>query len=117
MKKIALLIGILITFSNCESFFVEDISDEEIVVLGPLNAVELSPGTIRFNWKEISGADAYEIEIVAPSFLAPTQIVVSREINTTVFEVALEAGDYEWRVRGINTEHATPYKTNRLKIN
>ena len=116
MKKRLLFIGILFLLWNCEAIFVEDISDDAIVLLAPSNNTEVESGTVAFNWQELTDATEYEIQIAIPSFASASQIILDSLATSTLVSKELPIGNYEWRVRALNTDYTTNYTTNSFSV-
>lgn len=117
MKKNISLIFLLIFLSNCEAIFVEDISDKAVVLLAPTENATVSAGTVQFNWQSVPDATNYELQIATPTFLNANQILIDTLITNTSFSKSLEIGDYEWRVKAINSDYTTNYSTNPFSVN
>lgn len=59
-------------------------------------------GKAYFTWNPVKGADSYAVEIALDQ-----KVVVSKETKETTLAVALEAGKYQWRVRGQEADGQT----------
>ena len=116
MKNKLLLVATLFLLSNCEALFVEDISEDSVVLLAPSDQSEVLKGRIQLNWKEVSDATEYQIQIAQPSFSAASQIVLDSIATTTLVVKELAIGEYEWRIRAFNSEFSTHYSTNRFTV-
>lgn len=116
MRKIVFVITIITTLLSCESFFIEDISDEIVVALAPLNGAELNKGKIQFSWKSIDAADTYQVEIVTPYFSSVQKVIKEVEIEETSIDVNLEPGEYQWRVKAMNSEHETGFTISSFTV-
>ena len=58
--------------------------------------VSLSPGEkVHFAWREVDGAKSYRLNVFSA---ADTSIVLRRETEETKADVALDSGEYLWRV-------------------
>ncbi|GAB1856642.1 hypothetical protein MHTCC0001_14770 [Flavobacteriaceae bacterium MHTCC 0001] len=97
---------------------VVDISGETVVLSAPDADAILSIGeTINFSWGAIQGANTYTLQIATPNFENPTQNVEDISVKETTFSKSdLEAGDYQWRVKGKNTTYETSYVTRDFKV-
>jgi hypothetical protein len=77
-------------------------------------------GVLRFKWKEVDGADRYELRI----YRTPSRGVASDSIKAHVFksedaEIALNVpkdGQYTWEVRAIASEIPGPKSTSDFKV-
>lgn len=95
---------------SCEEILLEyDISQQEIILSSPSNEATLSPSDISFRWETLVGATSYEIQIARPDFVEADQIYVSELIEDNFFDLSIPEGEYEWRVRGINSSYATAF--------
>ena len=114
-RKLGFFLCIL--FFSCEALLVEDISDQSVVILAPNNNVSVSEGNIDFDWQLVDDADMYQIQIATPSFTEATQIVFDSitEVNTVTKELSI--GEYQWRVKAINSEYETQYSTVSFSVN
>ena len=116
MKKRLLFVGILFLLYNCEAIFVEDISENAVVLLAPTNNSVITSGTIVFNWQEIVDASEYEVQIARPSFESATQILLDSLATITTLSKELAVGDYQWRVRALNSEYNTDFGTHSFSV-
>ena len=117
MKKKILTFCFIIALCSCEVVFVEDISKEQIVLVAPTNNSELTSGTIRFDWEGITEATHYRIQIATPDFEDTVQIVLDSTITTINISKELTTGDFQWRVKAINSDYETAYTTNSFSVN
>lgn len=117
MKKLLVLFVVLNFMVGCESFLETDISDEEVVILSPVDGVILEAGTITFYWESISDADEYKVQMVTPSFDNATNTIIDTITEENTFTQELSSGTYEWRVKAINPGHETAYTSAILVIN
>jgi len=97
-------------FSITESDAI-DISNQEVVLLAPANAIVFNTtDTINFSWETILNAENYTIQIATPNFQNAVEIIENEIVTTTNFSISsLEAQDYEWRVKAQNLEYETGY--------
>ncbi|MGY0407916.1 MAG: hypothetical protein ACWIPJ_06130, partial [Polaribacter sp.] len=109
MKKKLLLITLLVFLCNCEAIFVENISEKTVILLAPVSKSEVASGTIQFNWQEVLDATKYKIQIAKPSFSAASQILLDSLTSSSIISKNLEVGDYEWRVKALNSDFSTNY--------
>lgn len=117
MKKKLLIICSILFLWNCEAIFVEDVSNETVVLLAPINDAEIASGTIQFNWQELANVNEYKIQIAKPNFAAASQILLDSITTSTVISTDLEMGDYQWRVSASNSEYTTNYSVSSFKVN
>ncbi len=117
--KGALLIGIsliLMLLSCSEIISEKNISNQTLELVAPTdNAQLLTTGAI-FTWNEVQNATKYQLQIAKPNFTAPLQIVLDTIISSTSFSKQLVIGNYQWRVRAVNSSSNTIYSTRSLTI-
>ena len=117
MKKKLLTFCFLIFLFSCEAFFVEDISQENVILLAPSNDSQLSSGIIRFDWEGIEEATNYRIQIATPNFTNAVQVLLDSTITSLNFSKELETGGFEWRVKAMNSDYETSYSTSSFSVN
>ena len=115
--KIKALILTLLCFLNCEEIIeVQDISEETIIVLAPMDTSVLTATNINFSWGSIQDAEQYKLQIATPSFEEANQVVLDTTIIATGFNQILSSGDYQWRVRAENSDYQTVFTTQSFSI-
>ena len=107
MKKYSrcLIFIAFILFQSCDDVLEEDITDDAITVIAPLDGTALEGNVVQFRWNALDGADEYRIQITGEQQL----LVLDSLINKTVFDYQINPGQYQWRVRGENFAYVTPY--------
>lgn len=102
---------------NCEAIFVEDISEDVIILIAPANNTKIiNIESVKFNWQEVKDATGYEIQIAKPNFTNAHQILVDSITTNLSYTSSLNTGDYEWRVRALNSNHKSNYTTNSFSL-
>ncbi len=99
-----------------EILIVEDISQETVTMLAPLEGAHLSSTTVTFSWNTVEEADEYKLQIASPNFEAATEIVEDTTVTVISFSEALEAGDYQWRIRAENSVYESAYTTQSFTV-
>lgn len=117
MKKKLLTFCFLIFLFSCEAIFVEDISDRNVFLLAPTNNSEVANGAILFNWNSVEDTDSYQIQIAIPDFQNASQILLDSITTNTSITKELEIGEYQWRVKAMNSDYETPYSTSSFSVN
>tara|TARA_R110002051_G_scaffold2660_1_gene14286 strand:+ start:29010 stop:29363 length:354 start_codon:yes stop_codon:yes gene_type:complete len=117
MKKYISTILLSFLLFSCEAIFVEDISQENVVLIAPSDNSEVATGNIHFNWQGIVDATNYQIQIATPNFNQASQVVLDSTVTATFFLKELGIGDYEWRIKASNSDYSTPYITNSFTVN
>ena len=116
-KKIYIFPILLLLVFSCEEILLEDdISDEVVKLVAPVDDAEFFSTGITFTWEPIEHGTQYRIQIAKPNFENPTQILVDSTVDTTSFTTQLNVGEYEWRVQGVNSGYSTAYSTRSFTI-
>ena len=117
MKKIIGYILIIFAFWTCDDLMeVQDISNEKVQLLAPVDNSTLNTGNITFTWHPMEGADSYHLQIAQPSFDQALQIVMDTLVDNVNFRDSLGTNTYQWRVRAENPAYNSGYTTNTLTI-
>lgn len=120
MKKLLPLLFALLT-AGCE-VLEEDISGREVRIVAPADGVSVVAGKVDFRWLATACAAGYEFTVVAPSFaaagcvLADTVIYADTLARSYGCRVELEAGQYQWSVRGFNGGYTTRTEVRSLTV-
>lgn len=117
MRKSIFSYCLLILCMSCSDVvLVDDISGENIRVLAPTDGALLNENIVTFTWEQVEDAEWYAIQIAKPNFAEALQIVTDSTIIGLNFTKVLELGEYQWRVRGENSEYHTGYSTQSFAI-
>lgn len=119
MNSLKYVFGFLLvfTFFSCEEVLMEDdISEEIVVLLAPADNAQFFSTSVTLTWEPVQYATKYRLQIAKPNFATATEIVLDTELSTTSFTQQLNIGDYEWRVKAINSAYETNYVARRLTV-
>jgi hypothetical protein len=116
MKKNYLILFVIFLFANCEAVFVEDISKASVSILAPTEGSKVTAGSINFNWNPIDDANSYQLQIALPNFTNASQILLDTIITKTSFNTNLAVGNYQWRVKALNSDYQTGYTTTSFEV-
>lgn len=115
-KKIISLI-LLVCCMSCEEIIeVEDISNELLTILAPIDNSTLDTVTINFSWQDLEFAEDYHLQIAKPNFDAAQEIVLDTIVVSSSFTETLLSNTYQWRVKANNFGYETQYTTQNLTI-
>lgn len=108
-NKIIAVLGwvTLITFTSCDTFLEEDISNDKILPISPVQGDEIEGNTINFQWSFVEDTDAYRVQVL--SDIPNTGNVLDSLLQTTSLQINLPSGNYSWRARGENFAYVTPF--------
>jgi hypothetical protein len=116
IKRVVLLL-LFICLCNCEELIeVEDISNEEVTVLAPVDNTILETNVVNFSWQTLEFAETYHLQVAKPSFVAAQEIVLDTIISSSNFTKILESNPYQWRIKAKNSAYETQFSTQNLII-
>ena len=105
ISKIILLAFTLMTFS-CEDVLEDDITNEIIQTISPIEGEVVSSNVVNFQWNIQKGADKYRVQVYNANQAIVLDSLVENKSNLTY---PLLAGAYKWRVRGENFGYQSTY--------
>lgn len=108
LPKLFLAAFVLLVGISCEDILEEDISNDTVQIIFPQNNATVSSNVVNFQWSELDGADKYRIQV----FNSTSGIVVDSLVTQTNFSYPIQAGSYQWRVRGENSAYQSNYTFN-----
>jgi len=116
MNKLLYLL-IVLSYLSCEAIFIQDISSSPVLILAPTEGSSVSSGNISFRWKPVEEVSSYNIQIASPNFQNANQVLTDSITLENLYQRSLDAGEYQWRVKGINSEYETDYTTVSFTVN
>ena len=125
LKKRRLFIVFLVIgfFTACEDIVeVPDISNEEVVLVAPLEGSTVNQDLVSFTWNQVYEATEYKVQVATPNFENAAQVVVdtlvkvdSTFIGTRISKTLVNAS-YEWRVQALNSGYTTGYSISSFSV-
>ncbi len=113
LVSIVLFLTLLV---SCEEVFFEtDLSESHVSILSPANNAEIEGTNVSLYWESLEGATSYQLEIARGSF-SSGNYVFSEEMEASSIEIELPLGDYEWRVRGRNSQYISLAQTAQFTL-
>lgn len=124
MSKIILPLALLLAIiTSCEDLLeVPDISEQEVQLLAPLDSSIVSDTVVNFNWNSIVEANSYVIQVATPNFENASQYVLDSimPVDSTFvgakFSKSLSSGNYEWRVKAMNSDYETVFSNSEFSV-
>ena len=116
MKKAILILLVFITFSCEEILEIDDISKEKVILLAPANGVNINNEQVNFSWEAVEEADEYQLQVARPSFEQAIELVADTTLSQRTYAQSFEIGDYEWRVRALNSGYKSKYSTRKFTV-
>ncbi len=105
LNNITILVVVLFLSFACDDILEEDITNDNVQIISPLEGTLVEGNTVQFLWKEVSGADKYRIQITKRE----KGLEVDSLINAANFVYNLGPGDYQWRIKAENFAYQTDY--------
>jgi hypothetical protein len=112
MKKNKLVIFLLLVIaitSGCEELLEKSLTDKNVMLQAPVNNLTTTDTIHNFYWQEVDGALQYQLQIVSPRFDSIVKLVADTFVTAVVFNIELDAGAYQWRVRAKNNSTVSNY--------
>jgi hypothetical protein len=116
LRKSIIILGVISLISCEEIALSEDISEESITVLAPLDGAEVNSIEVNFNWESLDGAASYKLQVAEPNFEEANQIVLDTITSNISFSLNLTEGIYQWRIRGMNNSYETLYSVQDFTV-
>lgn len=106
-KNKTLWFFIMIAFLNlgCDDIFEEDISEEIITPIFPVEDAILTSNNVTFQWSDIEKANLFRLQIAMSNNLFVRDTIID---NISFFDT-LPEGNYKWRVRAENSVYKSMY--------
>jgi len=112
-KTIAILCLSLVAITCKDIQNVEDISEDQVRLVAPIDDALLALENVNFSWDQVDFAEGYRLQVMTPNFETPLQLVLDTIVANTNFTHSLDPETYQWRVRAENSAFATPYSAAR----
>jgi len=114
---IIIIVPTVLMLTGCEDIIeVDNISEERVNLLAPANDVASNNTTIFFSWEAIEEAESYQLQVAKPSFNEALEIVTDTISNSNNYTDTFSEGNFEWRVKALNSGYETSYSTHRFSI-
>lgn len=105
ISKIILLATTMILFS-CEDILEEDITNDTIQTVSPVERDTISSNVVNFQWNTIKGANKYRVQVFNETLAVVLDSLVANKLSLTH---PFLPGTYKWRVRGENAGYQSTY--------
>ena len=86
-------------------------------MLAPSDGAIVTTEPVLFSWEAVAFTENYLIQVATPNFDNPVQVLVNEMIPETNFSSMLIDGDYEWRVKAMNSDSETAYTSSLFTVN
>ncbi len=126
MKKFLCLFVVLLCISmSCEDILEEvDISERQVTLFAPLDNTTVNSNTVNFNWDRVEDASSYRFQLATPNFQETQQLVLDSifvvdSLNRVATQIqrSLTNGNYQWRIKGMNSGFETSYSSSSFTVN
>jgi hypothetical protein len=107
LLAIIFLLGIL---SACKDFLEPSLENRSVVLVAPSEGAESNKYQVGFWWEPVQDALYYRVQVATPDFSSTVSLVQDTLIEgKSRFEMTLEPGRYQWRIRAENGSSSTKY--------
>lgn len=104
INKLIIIASAILAYS-CEDILEENISNDTVQILSPVNNSAIESNVVSFKWNTLNGADKYRIQVYESNQV----LVLDSLTSKTSITLPLNAGKYMWRVRGENYAYESIY--------
>ncbi|WP_435578732.1 hypothetical protein [Gilvibacter sp.] len=104
IRAVSCLLVVLMVATGCDDLLEEDITDDEVRLISPLEGDTLTGNSVQLLWNTLDGADEYVVQIYRGS-----NIVVDSVVSLPPLNFNLNSNTYQWRVKGQNFAYETPF--------
>jgi hypothetical protein len=119
MNKILLLafIFLLGMLTACKDFLEPSLENRSVILVAPSEGAESNKYQVGFWWEPVQDALYYRVQIATPDFTSTVSLVQDTLIEgKNRFEMTLEPGRYQWRIRAENGSSSTKYVSAKFII-
>lgn len=113
MKKInvkfILMLFSILGIISCTDVFEDDISDNTIDLISPLDNASINSNFVQFQWAHLKGTNTYRIQVLDDNNF----IVNDTLVSDNNYKMSIDSGNYIWRVKGENFAYSTTYSKDR----
>lgn len=103
--------------TSCKDFFEPDLENRKVVLLAPADGHEADQYVMGFWWEPVEDALYYRLQVVTQDFTAPGSLITDTLITgLNKFNMTLDPGRYQWRVRAENGSSKTGYTASGFVI-
>lgn len=96
---------IFLTFTSCEDILEEDITNDIVSPLSPVESAVVESNVVNFQWNSLDGADKYRVQL----FDNNQVVILDSLVSQTNLSYPMNSGAYKWRVRGENFGYQSTY--------
>lgn len=92
----------------------DDLTNQQVVLSNPSTNIYTNNASITFNWESLAAADTYTFQLINISdgeTLYNEQTGLTSNSVTLNSTVISEDGQYQWKVKAVNTEGSTPFSS------
>lgn len=107
------VVAMMMMVFSCKDFIEPDISKRVVNPEAPSDLYQSNSYTVNFWWDEVEDALSYRLQVVTPGFDNAGGLVIDTLVKSDKFQVSLDPGDYQWRVRAENGSSQTAYSAPR----
>lgn len=104
-----LFITVLNALSGCTDITEPLLTSSTVALQAPANGVISSDNAQTFYWEPVKDATRYQLQLVTPRFDSIVVLLLDTIIPVNQFPWQLMRGNYQWRVKALNTNSSTSF--------
>ncbi len=116
IQFMAIVVAILTMAVQCNDIFEVRLDQTNVQINIPVDSLRTSVATQTFWWEKTYGATHYRLQIVSPHFDSISKLLADEVLDTNKFQISLNPGIYQWRLRAENSATQTPWEVRDLII-
>jgi len=117
IKMLLFALPLLAVLAACKDFIEPSLEKSKVLLMAPTDQYESSQYAMGFWWEPVEDALYYRLQIVSPTFEAAGKLIADTLITgKNRFNLTLDPGKYQWRVRAENGSSHSVYSTNSFVI-
>ncbi|MDD4554262.1 MAG: hypothetical protein PHP04_08685 [Bacteroidales bacterium] len=111
-----LLFFICFVLTACSVVFEPDITSKKVNLLAPPDSAVTTISFQTFWWDIVDGANYYKLQVVTPSFINISMLILDTLVYGNKCSYSLLPGKYEWRVCAENFAYSSTFTTHKLIV-
>ncbi len=108
--KFKTIIVFILILPACNAIFENDITEEELDLIIPMDGTSYTTNQVHFKWNEMEGATNYRLQIVQPNFASIQTFVLDSLVTGSEYFYVLNPGTYQFKIRAENSGYQSAYK-------
>jgi hypothetical protein len=115
---LALSIFLIYELMSCNEFVERDLKKQWVYVVSPPDFSVINTQTPILSWKEVKGAESYNLKLfrMSKQYGTTMELIVDTNVRSTQYMQALKSGYYKWDIFAQNATSQSGLSTFRFQI-